>query len=658
MSDAVTYLTVRVPSWTNVIHSRQHGQWQTPVRGDPAPREVLNSAYRAGPVVLLVALDSPHGFVGYGHPTSEAATPASASSRGCPLSFVWDAVFPARGGVLPVAQAVGNYAAVDADTARSIIVALDAAIAAAVAALAAGPVVPPHPPVRGAAVDDALAWLQREGGPVLWAHWSGARLWDPRTPEPHVQAVFVRPLEHLFGLKAAPAMLAQPRGSALTFEALELSAFCKGLARGDWRCVNALHCAEAPLCVAAAPWKQLVAMRDSFVTRTFVRALVDEARSRSGLRGIEAVKDAGAAAGRITHALRLAQWALVCLGLPLLQGVPDPLAAATGPAFEAVRVEEALQRAEAALVSCALPERADSAALREWLLQFRRAARGDPLPPPLHWETSPTSSIQLCPWPLLVMGKRTQLGQRTGTAAAAPLLGVYIGDADEWIRNSVDCEAGDRGWGPLSLRGRGFVLYELGRFAELVVWGHPYVLELVCVCAQAILHATAEWNALLELAANHALLSGKAIAQVMGAVQAQLQHLIRVGEPFDESAVELAALLRWVREAVVARVGPSKAPDEFGDYLFWRSDVVPLDHDDGSVAESPAAPAAEDGPARRVKETAAVQSNVDVDRSGLREVLVELDELRALWMDAFPAPTQVQERLARWFVDIRLRSFQ
>jgi hypothetical protein len=41
----------------------------------------------------------------------------------------------------------------------------------------------------------------------------------------------------------------------------------------------------------------------------------------------------------------------------------------------------------------------------------------------------------------------------------------------------------------------GFVLYELGRFAELVVWGNPFVLELICSCSYV--HSTEEWRALL-----------------------------------------------------------------------------------------------------------------------------------------------------------------
>jgi hypothetical protein len=56
-----------------------------------------------------------------------------------------------------------------------------------------------------------------------------------------------------------------------------------------------------------------------------------------------------------------------------------------------------------------------------------------------------------------------------------------------------------------------YVLYELGRFAELLVWGNPFVLELLFVCHRgpSVLHSTPEWLQLVELGRDCSLLSGK-----------------------------------------------------------------------------------------------------------------------------------------------------
>lgn len=309
-------------------------------------------------------------------------------------------------------------------------------------------------------------------------------------------------------------------------------------------------------------------------------------------------------------------------------------------------------------------DEAMAAAVGQWLVSTR--LRAQHLPPPLAWRQPQQQQqkgtaarlLAACPWPLLVLA-----GRATPAAHDHPqgrqLLGVFAGDAKRWLAHAAGHQAGDRGWGELCVRGdkADYVLYELGRFAEMIVWGNPFVLELVLIekCKGGhVLHATPEWRALTAQFAPEQLLTARAIMQIMSTVQAQLKLLIANGKPFGEEFVALAELLHLTREVVVAKVGRSEAGEAFNDWNFWREPIAVLEEEKAVAAVAND----RDGPACMPTALVDVEANFDVDKTSLRECLVELDELRPKWSvpGVFSDAGTVQKQLDAWFVPIRLAS--
>lgn len=311
------------------------------------------------------------------------------------------------------------------------------------------------------------------------------------------------------------------------------------------------------------------------------------------------------------------------------------------------------------------------AEIGKWLLDLRLATVL--LPSPLTWRSldperkaSSSRLLQACPWPLLVLANRvtpTTFEHRGGKQ----LLGVFAGDAKQWLSSPAMHQAGERGWGELCIRGgkSDYVLYELGRFAEMIVWGNPFVLELVLIesCKGGkVLHSTREWRDLVAQFTPENLLTARAIMQIMSTVQAQMKLLIANGKPFGEEFVAVAELLHLARKVVVESVGHSQ-PDvaEYNEWSFWREPVAVLQEESKPEQQhhhQQQQSADRDGPACMPTNLVDVEVNVEVDKTSLRECLVELDELRPKWSapGVFPDATTVQQRLDAWLVPIRLAS--
>lgn len=520
-------------------------------------------------------------------------------------------------------------------------------------------------------VTAVLQRVEKDLGKVLYCGWSGSRVWDVRTVEPHLFIVYQTPLPSLLALKPPIMHASNARQETPTYAAIELGAFCRGLLTGAWRCVESLFLPS--LCGPNALFDALSErVRDQVITHGLVEALLVEIKGRAGLRGIQALMDETQRSIRTTHAKHLCHFAMECL-----VGRFDDGEAQRRQSHQEEKVELLLATLEGHfLANTTLPDVVDpSSQISEWLLSVRLQG----LPPklaPLLWEPE-RASVKLCPWPLLVLAKRPDM---TAREAQTILLGVYLGDTKAWLAHkaSVARAPGDRGWGELAIRGKGFVLHELGRFTELIVWGNPFVLEMLYACVWV--HETPEWKQLLDLAKEGALLSPKAILQVMGAVTAQLKLLISAGTPFEERDVELASLLHYVRGIVVQRVGPAESHESFNDFNYWREDFAVKEEEEEDEDEAqrhtfvtatipgpgqdPPTPREDDGgddrdsPAYRMSDRLNLrgEQDLDLDHSGLREVLIELDELRHKWSVSFPSPSTIQDRLNDWLQQIRLRS--
>ncbi len=306
-------------------------------------------------------------------------------------------------------------------------------------------------------------------------------------------------------------------------------------------------------------------------------------------------------------------------------------------------------------------------AIGQWLVSVRLGTLSRPLPPALSWkEQRPekkgsTRLLQACPWPVLVLANRVTPATHEHSSGKQ-LLGVFVGDAKQWLASAAGYQSGDRGWGELCIRGgkSDYVLYELGRFAEMIVWGNPFVLEMLLiehVKGGALLHATNEWRDLVNQFPPEKLLTARAIMQIMSSVQAQLKLLIAGGKPFGEEFVALADLLHMTRKVVVAKVGHSETSDAFNEWNFWKEPIAELE-EEKTVQECGGVANERDGPACMPTSLVDVEANFNVDKTRLRECLVELDELRPKWsaVGVFPDASTVKQQLDTWFVQIRLAS--
>lgn len=206
----------------------------------------------------------------------------------------------------------------------------------------------------------------------------------------------------------------------------------------------------------------------------------------------------------------------------------------------------------------------------------------------------------------------------------------------------------------------------------MLTWGNPFILEMFFL--DSYIHETAEWKNMRQTLDTDSLLTVRAIMQVMSTVQAQMKELINAAKPFTEKDVSLANLLHSVREAVVAKVGPSVPDESFNDFRFWKEpldeallDDLDLDAEldkalekkklseqSKQVSEARVDP---DAPAVMPKQKVEVSLS-NIDQTSLREVLIELDELRPKWTapNVFPTPQTLQEKLDKILIPVR-RSF-
>jgi hypothetical protein len=690
----VTFL-VKVSNYTNVQVSLAHGgMWQVPVRDvGPQPRDLINECLREGREVrLVIALERSRQLAGFGRVSDAEVAAPKAGGKTCAFGFEWLGVFRQRGPLLPyssvasvVRQGVAvtglpSFSRLSEGEAATLEKALRDAVAAAEELLVRQQQVAlqlDDAPLSQEVVARALERIESQCGRVIFACWSGARRYNVSCSagdddDPALLVVFVAPLERVLSLRP-PLMQVS---DAPTFVAWEVGAFCTGLTQGQAKCLEALFVEEALR--QDACWAAVRGMAQALVEAAgggLAESLLDVAAGRSGLKGarsdVARLRDSAPSDVQAVRLhKRLAHVERVLSQVRGLRETPPRLVVrVAGSEREEIMAafvgdpKERLGRADEAFNTLRQVKEAANkssgpyATLGEWLLQLRLASAPSPLPPPLSWKGE--SSLRVlaeCPWPLLVMGKRV------GPDKTAQILGVFAGNVRQWLASPAGIEAGDRGWGDLCIRSgaSGYVLYELGRFAEMLVWGNPFVVELLFLArcrGGQVAHKTPHWEALVAQAES--LVTARGIMQVMSAVQAQLKQLIEAGKPFFEDQVALADLLHAMRKLVVAKVGPSDAGDSFNAFQFWREPVEELPKEQEvqqqqQQAECKTDP--RDGPACMPSGPGVtVGADFSIDKTALRECLVELDELRPKWIrGVFPEPVQVQKKLDEWLLPIRL----
>jgi hypothetical protein len=682
------------------------------------PRDLLNSLLASGKrVELIVALDGAGAkqFAGYGFVVDEQIPEARPGSRSCPFGFSWTRVFKQRGLLLPYAHvakvkttsslevAVSNlpsFSILSESAAAELRHALDVAVAAAEEATARRREQvlqidsSRHVPLSGSVVEEILARISAHGGRVLFACWSGPARYGISSglevEDAPLFVVFRAPLEHVLSLKK-PSVT----GGNL-FVAVELAQFCSQLTQGSLQSIEVL-CLQvgSPAIVFedAAVWGELrrIAAPESLVTVSLIESLFGAADGRHGLKGVKSDLSRATRQGAVCDNVQSMRMHKRLAGVErllgqiktVLEGSPLPVS----PALSSESVKNFSLDLNARLSANAtildqcrglwtqIPSNVPSglseallSALEEWLVRTRLSSslRGA-LPPPLSWkELRPEKKaavrlLQVSPWPLLMLAKRVTPATHEHPAGKQ-MLGVFAGNTKQWLASPVHHQTGDRGWGDLCIRGNksDYVLYELGRFAEMIVWGNPFVLELVLIesCKGGeMMHATHEWCELVKLFVPERLLTARAIMQIMSTVQAQLKLLIANGKPFYEQHVALAELLHLARKTVVAKVGTSQADDSFNSWNYWREPIAELE-EEPTIDEAAAKANDRDGPACMPAGKVDVEANFEVDKTSLRECLVELDELRPKWtcQGIFPDAAKVQQCLDAWFVPIRLAS--
>ena len=293
--------------------------------------------------------------------------------------------------------------------------------------------------------------------------------------------------------------------------------------------------------------------------------------------------------------------------------------------------------------------------LGEWLKQLREADAAQMAP--LEWKGMlPPSVTSTCPFPIVALKRRN-------TGGGGPLLvGAYAGEAGRWLRGKRGRHREE-----LALRGEGYTLYEAGRLCELLVWGHPFAVELVAGPGLVCEHAALVFTNLEKLVPLERLMSPRMVGQLMTAVQGQLKLLLQGDIAVTEDLISLAALLHAVRTLVVARVGPVQPTPVFNEWQYFRS--LPIDVDFELDAQEKAKEEEDDGeepttprPSRKkigeASDSASKEAplHLELDETQLRPALEELDELRDRWMEpgVLPTPMEIQAALDPWLLNLRL----
>ncbi len=683
---------VKVANYTNVQMSLAHsGMWQVPVREvGPQPRDLINACLaRNEEVQIVVALEGARQLAGYAR-VREAVPVARPGGKTSTIALDWLCVFRQRGPLLPyvrvsdVAREDGtavcslpSYSQLSPTEAAALRDALHGAVAAAQEAAQQRheqSLAVEHVPLSSQVVAQVLERVAAQCGQLLFACWSGAARYGVSCAAgedalPPLFIVFRAPLERVLSVRQPLLQVAGPP----VFLAVEVGAFCTAVSQGQVESVEVLFVEkglfEDPSWAAV---RQLGPQLVAQAVPKLVDSLLACATGRAGLKGarIEVGKVGQDAVRTMQLHKRLAHVERLLLQVQELETASKLVVALSPEQSQRImqdyshNVTERLANAEALLKTLGAarqhvqsPVAASFKELGEWLLQQRLASAPADLPGPLGWkDESSMRVLQACPWPLLVLGKRAVPG------ASKQIVGVFAGNVRQWLASPAGIEAGDRGWGELCVRSEaaGYVLYELGRFAEMLVWGNPFVLEMLFLpqCRGGeVLHGTREWTQLVAMASD--LVTARAIMQVMSAVQAQLKRLLEAGTPFHEDQVALADLLYALRKLVVAKVGPSDAGDTFNEFQFWREPIDDIaeqvvEEEEHKQETKKADP--RDGPACiPTGPNVTVEANFDIDKTGLRECLVELDELRPKWTrGVLPEAVAVQKKLDDWLIPMRL----
>jgi hypothetical protein len=551
--------------------------------------------------------------------------------------------------------------------------------------------------------------VEKEFGKVVALCWNGPQRYKVNgwSNEVELTVVYQAPLSQMFSLQGCVGekVIGQ-------FRLLELGRFCNLLVKGDVRIIEMLWLKEGLVEVKQkAVWEQLVALQSLIWSNPsskerLKRQMLQRLVGREGIKGVLSEKPVSSRKRRMGMERIIFQLEQMFADNKLVVELDEAqrllVEQRSEEGLEATktRVEKIVMEAKKGDKDKGEQEEVDTRNLGDvvgqLLLQLRLKDHAGP-EAELDWRGElPDRLASVCPWPILALKRRRDADKNP------QLVGVFAGDLKLMLEDEPARAAGDRGL-PLCVRGDGYVLYEAGRFCELLVWGNPFVLEIAVLGSVGgeILHTAPLWKTIEEGAFSLGqLLTARMVAQVMTAVQGQLKALLQGDVPVTEEMVNLAKLLHAVRKEVVSIVGPSETPDTFNEWQFFRDPIPELDLEEkkekevdveqkkgGEVAEGAEEDEEEEEepntprPSRHrtaemigaeSKETAAAgggerdeitasvptSDQLALDQTNLREVLEELDELRSKWNapGVLKHPMEVQAALNDWLLKLRMAS--
>lgn len=128
-----------------------------------------------------------------------------------------------------------------------------------------------------------------EKGQLLYGSLMGSKRYNLHiaTSDLDFVLVYLPPISAVVGMEPSPGTIKQLDNLRPDFQIHRLEHYCHLLAEGDAKSVELLYVDPNIEYYADPTWRQLVAMRDEFVTKTFVRNYLTELQGAKGLKKLE-----------------------------------------------------------------------------------------------------------------------------------------------------------------------------------------------------------------------------------------------------------------------------------------------------------------------------------------------------------------------------------
>ena len=392
----------------------------------------------------------------------------------CTFVFEWIQVFKDRFRLLrfddvkeivPNARELQNYERMNTDQAEALVAAIDAKASKESSDKKEEEAVDP---------EKVMQHVERYGD-ILFACFTGKKrygleCWESEAP---MFVVYQSPLSEVLSLKA----LKDEVSVRNVLHALEIGKFCSRLTEGNAACLESLFLEKGSKAIAYEDgvWEDLRACRKSMLGTKLLRNMGKKLSGRDFLKSekleyskLESANEKAVEKWK-KRVATVSRLAVQILDLVEKKELPVDFASRKEVSEileqkEAAKCQEMLEaQVNRALgfvkLECVKEQEMDEGErnkLAKWLISERLF--DEALPPRLDWK-SDTKYAKECPYPLMMLGKRSG---GLVDENSIQIVGIFAGNVREWLGSPVKKGVvGERGWDSLCIRGKGYSLYEM-----------------------------------------------------------------------------------------------------------------------------------------------------------------------------------------------------